>query len=175
MLYDWQFNRMFADIALITSESVNFSNGDPVLSCCGVVFPQRNEFSDGVTIDEGYYVACYDPTKYISDATTETDGYFVIEYNIPQSNGEIKKLGYNSSHPFFNYPIETVENANYDTYYCCAYSYRGVNYTRNVRIQYSGDGVNTSGLWHVQASSGIAISSAARLCYRPLSETIIPR
>ena len=78
------------------------------------------EFEDGIT---GNGVA--GSTQYVSDDYTLYDDYdegtamTALSFNSPSTQGQcLAALGWDANNPFLIQPYETVENSNYDTYFC---------------------------------------------------------
>lgn len=169
-VYDWQFQKLFVDLALVISQKVDFNDGTGVSNYIGVYRLDEATHIDGAAHSAGTdWLFCYDPSKYTNEPTSETDGYAAASYQSSSSVGEVSKLGYDSSNPFFNFPSETVTNSSFNTYYCdiCG----AANLSRPIVAFVGGQAANM-GLFCTFASYQWASLQHARLCYRPLSLTI---
>ena len=73
------------------------------------------EFVDGVNCMEAnsHHYATADPSKF-SDSNTN---YTALSYTVPAS-GCVAALGWDDDNPFICMPVRTVDNGNYDTYFC---------------------------------------------------------
>lgn len=169
-LYDWQFQKLFTDLCLVISQNVNFNDGSTTISSyLGVTGIAYTNWVDGVAGINGEWVIAYDPADYVNEPTANTSGYISVGYARPTSNGEVKKLGYDSNNPFFNYPNETEVNADFNTYYCDGYFY-AADSSKPVSTNIGQDN-NGMGLWRTVSSTNWAPTTAyyGRLCYRPIS------
>ena len=80
---------------------------------------------------------------------------------------KIKKLGYDASQPFFNYPSEMRFKYNsWDTYYCDEPS---LLYTNKPMASNVGQASAYAGAFHLMSSAGWTATFYNRLCYRPIS------
>lgn len=175
-LYDWQFHKLFTDIALIVGQNVNFQDGTSTIdNYLGVDNLSTFNCIDGFAIiysSEYYWCACANPELYTDTPDINSEGYVCLSYAIPGSTiAEIKKLGYDSAIPFANFPTEVVNNSTMDTYYCDRFM-KSANYT--LYRSAIGAAYSYAGLFALIVNLN-ATNACARLCYRPLSETIIPR
>lgn len=167
---DWQFNRLLGDLILVISQKVNFQDGTAGISLyLGIddFASAQGWWLDGVTIENGVYAICYDPTYYVDSATPNTSHYHALSYS-GGTAGDIKKLGYDLNNPFCNLCAESVTNTSYNTYYCDQYTVTTTNRPIYTRIGYN---AAAAGIW-MQLIAAFNSVKTSRLCYRPLSLTI---
>jgi hypothetical protein len=168
--YDWQFQKLFVDLALLISQTVNFNTGETISTFLGVYdLDKRSVWIDGVCRDLSIYRICYDPDKYINSPANNIDGYVDVDYSAPSDAGNIKSLGYSTSNPFFNYPKTISSYNNNSIYYCDT-----TNYNADIHPIASYIGFNRSGfgLWECDSIHTWDSVKGSRLCYRPLDESI---
>lgn len=167
--YDWQFEKLFQDLALVISQNVNFNAGVQITDYLGIYQLTTDCWSDGVAGSNGAWIVATDESKYVNTPTTSTDGYTAISYARPTTSNEIMALGYDSNVEFFNYPKSVTSNSQYNTYYCDQFVYASGSYPVNTMVGYNNA---TNGLWYCRCSVGWNDETRGRLCYRPLNETI---
>lgn len=177
-LMDWRIHRLWQDLIICAMKTVNTNSGSGITTDI-IGFEWRggdysySQYIDGISKVASTWLYSNIPSKYIDNPTASSEGYVSIsEYTVPiaSDNKNIKKLGYDSTQPFFNYPSETVSNSWYDTYYCDACycsNYDSVSPFISVGQQYSLTGVFY--FYGGIGSTGIAGTIGARLCYRPIS------
>ena len=96
-----------------------------------------------------------------------SEGYASISgYIAPTTNNDIKKLGYDSAQPFFNYPSEVISNSSHNKYYCNYYYYASGNKPIYTNVGYPDI---TKGAFHCMGDSNWSFNDGVRLCYRPIS------
>lgn len=167
--YDWQFQKLFVDLCLVIGQKVDFNSGTTIKNYLGVYDLDRYIWIDGISRDETTWCIAYDPDKYVNSATSSTDGYVSAGYSAPTTSGvRITKLGYDENNPFFNYP-NTASVSSYTAYYCDAYFYSGGNHSVYSNV---GNTPASNGLWYCASHYGWSYAYGARLCYRPLDESI---
>ena len=165
--YDVHFQKLFQDLALVISQTVNFNTGTAIANYMGIYNLDGSIWVDGIAANSNTWVASNDPSKYVDSATSSTDGYYALGYAQPTtSSWEIRALGYDTSHPFINYPKTVIENSSYTTYYCDSYFYSSGSHPVFSNV---GNSNADSGLWCLAASFAWTGTSRARLCYRPIS------
>ena len=166
-IYDWQFQKLFVDLALLVSQKVNFQDGSVAISeYLGIKNINIGCWVDGVSRASSTWCIAYDPTKYVDSATSSTTGYTAVSYTAPTSSSvNITKLGYDENNPFFNYPNAAASNSSYNTYYCDGYWYSSGNHPVYSTV---GDAYADNGLWRCNTSIVWSNAYGARLCYRPL-------
>ena len=165
--YDLHFQKLFQDLALVISQTVNFNTGTTIENYMGIHNLDGYIWVDGIAGTGSAWVASDDPTKYADSPTSSTDGYYQLGYAQPTtSSSEIQALGYDTNHPFVNYPKTVTSNSSYNTYYCDGYYYNSGSHPvySNVGRAYA-----YGGLWLCYASRSWTDTSRARLCYRPLA------
>lgn len=166
-LYDWMFQRLWQDLIIVAMKTVNINSGSGIDSdALGINWQKSGGWIDGITQTSGAIAVSYKPTKYVDSATTSTDGYVSVSYNLTTSNGEISKLGYDVNNPFVNYPSATVTNDNYNTYYCDQFYYNSGNWPF---FSYVGNAYAFAGAFYCYVNGGWSYASGVRLCYRPLT------
>lgn len=105
-----------------------------------------------------------DPSKF---SDSDTSNMSALSYNAP-SNGCVAALGWDSDNPFMCTPIETVNNENYNTYFCDLYSI-----TNNYPVAFGGaDCVYNGtvfGIFNLQANGNTwkANFAGSRLLHTP--------
>ena len=164
--YDWQFQKLFVDLALAIGKKVNFNTGTTITNCLGIYDLDKYIWVDGVAAYSNQWVVATDPSKYVGSPTTSTTGYSAVSYAQPTTGSrEIMKLGYDSNNEFFNYPSAVTNNSSWNTYYCDGYYYSSGSHPVD-----SGVGVARAycGLWYCGAVGDWSSSYCGRLCYRPL-------
>ena len=100
-----------------------------------------------------YYLQ--DPTKYANGSIT--DDYVKINYQLPQEEGYVKRLGYDERFPYIRFPVEAGASA--ATYYSDYY----------YRPSYETCGCGTGGAWYLGNSCGL---SCVICSHPPTSSTI---
>lgn len=163
-LYDWQFHKLFQDLAVAILGTVDENNAGTIL---GITDLKNEMWLDGIGKTGNYYSVCYDPTKYSNDLPA-TD-YEQVAYPVPSANPAcVKIIGYDPNHPFVGFAAQTYTNSAYNTYYCAGCYTTASNEMRPVTITPSGTG--TSGLFMQATTNVFGGSYRARLCYRPIGE-----
>ena len=168
-LYDWQIHKLFQDLAICKLGTIDTNNGSGIASLLGINWGSTSTWIDGIcsNASNDYWTFSYKPSKYVDSPTTSTDGYQVVNYERPTSNGDIQKLGYDTSNPFVNYTSAVVSNSSYNTYYCDSYGYASGSHPVICGI---GNTQVHRGVFHCDMSYNWSGSNGARLCYRPISE-----
>ena len=168
-LYDWQMHKLWQDLIICKKQTINTNSGSGIgtnnYDDFGIYWGTSASWIDGVMgiYDSGYWMFSYKPSEYESDSIPNT--YIQASYSQPTTGyTEIKKLGYDSSNPFFNYPSDIVFNSNYDTYYC-DYYFKGSSKTV---FCYVGHLSAAAGAFYCYITSGSVNNQGARLCYRPI-------
>ena len=165
-LYDWQFQKLFIDLALCRKEAVDFNSGqEEIDQYLGISHLSSNVWVDGIYHAASTLYACDDATKYVSSPSSVPTGYYNVVTSFPKSSGNITALWYNANHPFVNYPKTTSGATTYTTYYCDRVYYS----PRNNHPFYTCVGSLGAmyGLWNI-GSYTWTLSLPARLCYRPI-------
>lgn len=106
------------------------------------IFGNLHQFVDGINIKDYQAYVCYDKNQYESD---KYDGcYQPIGYKFATKNsGFISKVGYDSNHPLFGFPIEQSGSSNT----CITDSLSGVSGQRVLMVGSRFNGNFESGLW----------------------------
>lgn len=168
-LYDWQFQKLFVDLALCHKQNVNFNSGKTINEYLGVAHLANSTLVDGVYHNGTTWYASDDPSKYVSNPSSHPPtGYYALSYACPSTSGtarEVKSLGYDANHPFINYPSSTTSSTNYNTYYCDSYSYSAGS---RLVSSYVGYASASCGLWYCSTGSSWTTTNRVRLCYKPL-------
>lgn len=168
-LMDWRIQRLWQDLLICAMKTVNTNSGSGITTdALGLYWGGFGQSIDGFCHIESSWVYSNSPSKYIDSPTALSEGYASISgYTAPTTNGvEIKKLGYDSAQPFFNYPSEVVGNPSYNTYYCDEYAYAPSNIPIDA---YVGNTAAHFGALSCYGNSGWSYSGNVRLCYRPIS------
>ena len=168
-LMDWRIQRLWQDLLICAMKTVNTNSGSGITTdALGLYWSGTIQWIDGVCHIDSSWVYSNSPTKYIDYPTALSDGYASISgYIAPTTSGyETKKLGYDSTQPFFNYPSEAVSNSSYDTYYCDGYNYESGN---NPVAASVGGNSAFYGAFFYRDNYYWENELAVRLCYRPIS------
>lgn len=174
-LMDWRIHRLWQDLIICAMKTVNTNSGSGITTdIIGFEWGiDESQYIDGISKVASTWLYSNIPSKYIDAPTASSEGYASIsEYTVPIASGNVnvKKLGYDSTQPFFNYPSESVNNSRYNTYYCdaCYFSNsNSVNPFISVGQRYSLTGVFY--FYGGLGTTGIAGTIGVRLCYRPIS------
>ncbi len=174
-LYDWMFQRLWQYLIICAMNTINTNSGSGITTdALGIYWGGSEFWVDGLTQTSGVLAVSYKPTKYIDNATTSTDGYVSIGYNLanPSSSSQcVSKLGYDVNNPFVNYPSSSVTSSSYNTYYCDFYYYNsGNNYPLMSSV---GASASYIGAFYTEVRNSWNRTKAVRLCYRPVDEVII--
>ena len=169
-LMDWRIQRLWQDLIICAMKTVNTTTDGSSMpfDTFGLYWGGDTQWMDGFCHIDSSWVCSNLPSKYIDSPTATSEGYTLISgYTAPTtSEEEIKKLGYDSTQPFFNYPSEIVGNSSFNTYYCDEYSYSSDN--RPV-YAYVGNAYSSCGAFRCGGNDGWSDSNGVRLCYRPIS------
>ena len=173
--FDWKIRQLFTDLGVALSRIININNNWKIYGVLGIYNQEQYIWVDGIIqgsneYTDAWYFADKEADYYSPAGTTETEAtilsnnYHKLSYSASSANGWIAKLGYDSSHPFENYPNET--GGSQTTYYCDQfYQSSGARPVLCVL----GDASANSGWWRCDASNGVWSSAySARLCYRPI-------
>ena len=165
--FDWQFQKLWQDLIVVFKRTYNTNAGTAwTYDEMGIYWGTNSGWVDGICHNSAVIAASDKPSKYVDSATTSTDGYFGVSYNLPTSTGvNITKLGYDSSHPFVNYP-SAASGSSYASYYCDGYYYSSGSHPVFSNV---GDAHAYNGAFLCVAHYGWSYTLSVRLCYRPLS------
>ena len=165
--YDWQIQKLFVDLCLLISQTVNFNSGQGVDNYLGVYNINKPTWVDGCAVNGATWLTANNPANYVDEPTSSSTGYTALWYAPPSANGkEIMKLGYDANNAFANFPSAITSNSNYNTYYCDSYYYSSGSHPTCDNIGYT---ANTNGLWCCDLTLTWTNVHYARLCYRPIS------
>ena len=169
-LMDWRIQRLWQDLLICAMKTVNTNSGSGITTdVLGLYWGDIDQWVDGFCHTNTTWICSNSPSKYIDSPTASSDGYTSISgYAASTANdAEIRKLGYDYTQPFFNYPCETVENSSYNTYYCDSYYY-GSDF--KICAVFTGRPHLSSGAFGLNGSLSLPYSRpGVRLCYRPIS------
>lgn len=168
-LMDWRIQRLWQDLLICAMKTVN-TNSKPgtTTDTLGLNWGPNDQWIDGFCCIDTSWMYSNSPSKYIDSPTASSDGYFAISgYAAPIADRKpIKKLGYDSNQPFFNYPSDVVNwSDDYNTYYCDQFMHSKTNrpiFTVVGSFAYSG-------AFCCQVDYNWESTIGARLCYRPIS------
>lgn len=171
-LYDWQMQRLFQDLVCCYLQKIDTNSGSNyIVSLLGIRDIYYNTFVDGISKVGSNWIFSYKPSAYVNEPTSSTTDYYQAIYTGPSasssSRNTISKLGYDSSHVFFNYPSSTSGTTYQNCYYCDACEY--INGTRLLKTNV---GLNSSyyGVFYCDTTYAFTGTGYARLCYRPIDE-----
>ena len=168
-LMDWRIQRLWQDLVICTYKKININSGSGITTdTLGLEWEKSGNWIDGFCHIDSSWVYSNSPSKYIDSPTALSEGYASISgYTAPTINeGEIKKLGYDSTQPFFNYPSATVSNSSYNTYYCDGYYYSSGNHPVSAGVGYT---IPYYGVFYCDGINDWSLEYGVRLCYRPIS------
>jgi len=158
-LYDWQIRQLFNDLTVAFKRTVKVND----TTILGIAHWNNNIWIDGFCHNSADYYICYDPSKYVDSPTASTTGYSKLSYSMPTSTTYIKKLGYDSNHPFAQFPAEGGGTS--ETYYPDqSYYFTG---NRPVLCRVGSAGADY-GLFYFGGGFDWSSASSCRLCYRPI-------
>ena len=169
-LFDWQIQKLWQDLIICFKETVNTNSGTAwTYDELGIYWTASSGWIDGVICSSGTWYLCDKPSKYASLAGTSDPipaDYVAASYAQPTTSGQdIQKLGYDSTHPFFNFPSETVDNSSYNTYYCDGYYYSSGNRPVYSRV---GNARADNGAFYCRVNNDWSFTYGVRLCKKPL-------
>ena len=167
-LYDWQFQKLFVDLAMCHKKNVNFNSGQTINEYLGIAHLAYDIWVDGFYHNNETWYAALDPSDYVSNPGTHPPtGYTTIGFTAPTSNSQcIKKLGYDANDPFFNQPSELTGATSYTVYYCDRYNYSAGSLPVYSRVGFSDA---RYGLWYCYATNVWSYGFGVRLCKKPLA------
>ena len=168
-IMDWRIQRLWQDLVICTYKKININSGSGITTdTLGLEWEESGNWIDGFCHIDSSWVYSNSPSKYIDRPTALSEGYASISgYTAPTKNEEeIKKLGYDSTQPFFNYPSATVRNLSYKTYYCDGYKYSSGNHPVLADVGYT---LPYFGAFYCDGINDWPLAYSVRLCYRPIS------
>lgn len=166
-LMDWRIQRLWQDLLICAMKTVNTNSGSGITTdALGLYWGNDGQWIDGFCHIDSSWVYSNSPSKYIDSPTALSESYASISgYTAPTtSNAEIKKLGYDSAQPFFNYPSEVISNSSFNTYYCDGYYYSSGNRPVVALVGYTNA---FSGAFACYGNNDWSDPNGVRLCYRP--------
>lgn len=170
-LYDWQFQKLFVDLAMCHKKTVNFNSGQTINKYLGIAHLDKNILVDGFYHNNDIWYAALDPSDYVSNPDTHPPtGYTTISFGCPTGTGgeSVKTLGYDANNPFFNQPSELAPTTKFTTYY--GDEFLGGKSSSPV-VSFVGYKSAQYGLWYSYASFSWSIRPCARLCYKPVKKS----
>lgn len=168
-LMDWRIQRLWQDLLICAMKTVDTnSNPGTTTDTLGLNWGPNAQWIDGFCCIDTSWMYSNSPSKYIDSPTASSDGYFAISgYAAPITDRKtIKKLGYDSNQPFFNYPCEVLNwSDDYTTYYCDQF----IHVKNNRPIITVVGSFAYSGAFCCQIDYTWNSTEGVRLCYRPIS------
>lgn len=172
-IMDWRIQRLWQDLVICVAKKIKINNGDPSglpIDAIGIHW-DGNQWIDGFCCNNATWLYSNTPSKYVNAPTANTESYSEISgYAASAPRGKsIKKFGYDSTQPFFNYPSEAITGSTFTTYYCDAFSryYTTENNPISTNVGNASAGV---GAFRCDGYFGwTSTSPTVRLCYRPIS------
>lgn len=172
-LMDWRIHRLWQDLLICIMKTVNTNSGSGIATdALGFEWVWDFSFIDGFVIGtDDKWVYSNSPSKYIDNPEASSDSYSIISGYVAAranwNNYAVKKLGYDASQPFFNYPSDMFyASESYDSYYCdelktpntmCPIKF-------SIRRPQAYDGA-----FQLLSNTGWTNTYVQRLCYRPIS------
>jgi len=163
-LMDWMILRLWQDLMLVLHGSVKVDYpGGTIVDKLGLSWAAYKQSIDGVWYSSGNYFLSDKPSKYVNSPTVDTDGYFTVAYTIGSDTHQynIKKLGYDSNHPFVNLPSEDTSASTFETFYCSGKRLASSRPVCTFGPQY--------GIFSFEITIAIGSRIRYRICYRPIS------
>ena len=167
-LMDWRIQRLWQDLVICAYKKINITSSLGITTdALGLEWEKSGNWIDGFCHIGSSWVYSNSPSKYIDNPTVSSEGYASISgYTAPTTNNDIKKLGYDSAQPFFNYPSEVVSSSSHNSYYCNYYYYASGNKPIYNNVGYPD---LSKGAFHCTGDLNWSSSAGVRLCYRPIS------
>lgn len=166
-LYDWMMHKLWQDLITCKMNNININSGTGIdIDSLGLYWSSYEAYIDGISHFPAFVAFSYKPTAYIDNPRWNSPNYNSDIYAISQNSGVIKNLGYNSDHPFVNYPT-SVEKSSENIYYCDVYT---SSTDTSPIISTIGGKSKNYGAFFVNAASGWRVNHYIRLCYRPINE-----
>ena len=154
-------------------KTINTNSGSDITTdALGLEWIWDFSFIDGFVIGmDDKLVYSNSPSKYIDNPDASSDGYSIISGYVaartPGNYYTVKKLGYDASQPFFNYPSDMFyKYESYDSYYCDELQTPNTAspIMFSIRRPQAYDGA-----FQLLSNSGWTTKFVQRLCYRPIS------
>ncbi len=171
-IMDWRIQRLWQDLVICVAKKIKINNGYPSglpIDAIGIHW-DGNQWIDGFCCNNATWLYSNTPSKYVDAPTVNTESYSEISGYAASASGSksIKKLGYDSTQPFFNYPSEAITGSTFTTYYCDAFA--RYNMTKNNPISTNvSNAIAGVGAFRCDGYFDWSNTSNVRLCYRPIS------
>lgn len=166
-LYDWMIHKLWQDLITCKMNNININSGTGInTDSLGLYWSSYEAYIDGISHFPSFVAFSYKPTAYIDNPRWNAPNYNSDIYAISTNSGVIKNLGYNSDHPFVNYPT-SVEKSSENIYYCDVYT---SSTDTSPIISTIGGKSKNYGAFFVNAASSWRVKHYIRLCYRPINE-----
>ena len=172
-LMDWRIHKLWQDLLICTMKTINTNSGSGITTdVLGLEWAWDFSFIDGFVIGtDDKWVYSNSPSKYIDNPDASSDSYSIIYgYVAARANSDnytVKKLGYDASQPFFNYPSDTFfKYGSYDSYYCDQL------YTPKIKNPIVFSIIRPQaydGAFQLNSNRDWTTKFIQRLCYRPIS------
>ena len=170
-IMDWRIYKLWQDLVICAYKKINITgDSDIIIDALGLDWDCGPQNIDGCCNNDTVWIYSNTPSKYIDSPTISSDGYAAISrYSAPTTGDITKKLGYDSTQPFFNYPSEAIEHVvgeSTDIYYCSIYNEpdQGNNFLWTVFGM-----TKDTNAFSLAAQSTWSLGKSVRLCYRPIS------
>lgn len=172
-LMDWRIHRLWQDLLICAMKTINTNSGSGITTdALGLEWVWDFSFIDGFVIGtDDKWVYSNSPSKYIDNPDASSDSYSIISgyvaARVQWDYYTVKKLGYDASQPFFNYPSDMFyKYESYDSYYCDELSTPNTMcpIKFSIRRPQARDGA-----FQLLSNSGWTTQYVQRLCYRPIS------
>ena len=175
-IMDWRIYKLWQDLVICAYKKINITgDSDIIIDALGLDWDCGPQNIDGCCNNDTVWIYSNTPSKYIDSPTISSDGYAAISgYSAPTTGDITKKLGYDSTQPFFNYPSEAIEHVvgeSTDIYYCSMYNEpdQGNNFLWTVFGM-----TKSTNAFSLAAESTWSVGNSVRLCYRPPARTVSP-
>ena len=169
-IMDWRIQRLWQDLAICAYKKIDINSGISITyDKFGIYWDRKNQWIDGICHDGETWIYSNSPLKYIDYPTASSESYAaILGYTMPVASGnnEIKKIGYDSTQPFFNYPSEVVSNSSFNTYYCDGYWYSESKMPIDCNVAFPSP---YRGAFYCVGDDSWNKEYTVRLCYRPIS------
>ena len=170
-LMDWRIHRLWQDLLICIMKTVNTNSGSGIATdALGFEWVWDFSFIDGFVIGtDDKWVYSNSPSKYIDNPDASSDGYSIISGYVPArvqwNYYTVKKLGYDASQPFFNYPSDMFyKYESYDSYYCD--ELQTPNTASPIKFSIRRPQAY-DGAFQLLSNTGWTNTYVQRLCYRP--------
>ena len=172
-LMDWRIHRLWQDLLICTMKTINTNSGSDITTdALGLEWVWDFSYIDGFVIGtDDKWVYSNSPSKYIDNPDASSDGYSIISGYVAAivqwNNYAVKKLGYDASQPFFNYPSDMFYSSeSYNSYYCD--ELKTPNTMSPIMFSIRRPAAY-DGAFQLLSNNGWTTTFVQRLCYRPIS------